>query len=205
MWCRATDILPWRKTNCSLAQKKNKTTQHEKAALASSSYSLKEGTMCSMTQGRIEGERGREGKRGEGERWDRWKEKGGKVRKGRQERREAEWMSAKQMESLKVHGKHATLLLQRIPVCKRPRQSGGQSRGELNFYTKSTVKLCPASTTSFKPKIKLAGESTSPLEHHRFNLKSGFWRVCHLKREKTTNFHIIQIMLAPVCNCLANF
>lgn len=68
MWCRATDIPPWRKTNCSLARKKQNKTQHEKAALASSSYSLKEGTMCSMTQGRIEGERPREEKRGEGER-----------------------------------------------------------------------------------------------------------------------------------------
>lgn len=78
------------------------------------------------------------------------------------------------MESLKVHGKHATLLLQRIPVCKRPRQSGGQSRGGTQFYTKSTVELSPASTTSFRPKIKLAGESASPLEHRRFNLNQGF-------------------------------
>lgn len=42
-----------------------KKKQHEKAELASSSYSLKEGTMCSMTQGRIGRERQREKKEGE--------------------------------------------------------------------------------------------------------------------------------------------
>lgn len=45
-----------KKGNCSRAQEGGR---HEKAELASSSYSLKEGTTCSMTQGRRERQRGR--------------------------------------------------------------------------------------------------------------------------------------------------
>lgn len=68
MWFSA-DIPPSeerekKKGNCSRAQEGGR---HEKAELASSSYSLKEGTTCSMTQGRRERRRGRR-RRGRGAR-----------------------------------------------------------------------------------------------------------------------------------------
>lgn len=67
MWLSA-DIPPRKrekkKGNCSRAQEGGR---HEKAELASSSYSLKEGTTCSMTQDRRERRRGRR-RRGRGAR-----------------------------------------------------------------------------------------------------------------------------------------